>query len=87
VASFLSGTLDTPIAGAYERLAIPILLVWGKDAVVTPLEHARGFRQFNARTELRVFDCGALPTDEVPDEFVGEVSTWLRSGARSRRQP
>lgn len=86
-ASFISGTLDTPIASAYERLRVPILLVWGKDARFTPLENARGFRQLNSRAELRVLDCGALPPDEVPDEFVREVGAWLRSSQRSRRQP
>lgn len=84
-ASFISGGLDTPIAGAYPTLKQPILLVWGKDARITPLEQARAFRQSNPRAEIRVFDCGALPQDERPDEFVHEVSAWLRAGSRTRR--
>jgi pimeloyl-ACP methyl ester carboxylesterase len=84
-ASFISGTLDTPVTSAYERLTVPILLVWGKDAPLTPLEQARGFRQHNTRAEIHVFDCGALPPDEVPDEFAREVGAWLRTSLRSRR--
>ena len=76
-ASFVSGTLNTPVASVYPLLKQPILLCWGKDAKFTPLEQARAFRQANPRAELRVFDCGALPPEEVPEEFTSEVSEWL----------
>jgi len=78
-ASFISGTLNTAVASAYAVLSLPILLCWGKDARFTPLEHARAFRQANPAAELRVFDCGALPQEEVPEEFAREVTTWLRA--------
>ncbi|HLZ23379.1 MAG TPA: alpha/beta fold hydrolase, partial [Ktedonobacterales bacterium] len=68
-ASFISGTLNTPVASLYPLLRQPILLCWGKDARFSPLEHARTFRQSNAQAELRVFDCGGLPQDELPEEF------------------
>jgi pimeloyl-ACP methyl ester carboxylesterase len=86
LASFLSGTLDTPVNGVYQELRQPLLLVWGKDARITPLEQARAFRQSNPRAEIRVFDSGALPQDELPDEFVSEVSAWLRTNSGSRRR-
>lgn len=82
-ASFLSGTLDTPIREQYEQLRVPVLLLWGKNATFTPLEHARAFRQLNPRADLRVFDCGSLPQDEVPEEFVREVSAWLEAASPS----
>lgn len=81
-ASFIAGALDTPVDEEYIRLAMPILLLWGKNARFTPLEHARAFRQLNARTDLRVFDTGALPQDERPDEFVHVVESWLHSTIR-----
>jgi pimeloyl-ACP methyl ester carboxylesterase len=86
LASFLSGTLDTPVNGIYQELRQPILLAWGKDARITPLEQARAFRQSNPRAEIRVFDSGALPQDELPEEFVSEVSAWLRMTSGSRRR-
>lgn len=86
LASFLAGTLDTPVNGVYQELRQPLLLIWGKDARITPLEQARAFRQSNPRAEIRVFDCGALPQDELPDEFVSEVSAWLRTSSGSRRR-
>ena len=83
-ASFISGTLNTPVASMYPLLKQPILLCWGKDARFTPLENAGAFREGNPRAELRVFDCGALPQDELPDEFVREVGSWLRANSGSR---
>jgi pimeloyl-ACP methyl ester carboxylesterase len=83
-ASFIAGALDTPVDEEYMRLALPVLLLWGKNARFTPLEHARAFRQLNARTDLRVFDCGALPQDELPAEFVRVVDAWLRTTIRPR---
>ena len=83
-ASFLSGTLNTPVASVYPMLKRPILLCWGKDAKFSPLQNARAFRQANPRTELRVFDCGSLPQDEVPEEFVHDVSAWLKAPTTSK---
>ena len=85
-ASFISGALDTPVAAAYEALKLPILLVWGKDARIAPLEQVRAFRQSNPRAELSVLNCGALPQDEAADDFVREVLAWVRAGSRTRRQ-
>jgi pimeloyl-ACP methyl ester carboxylesterase len=84
-ASFISGTLDTPVGGVYPELRQPILLAWGKDARIAPLGQARAFREANAGTELRVFDSGARPQDEMPEEFAREVALWLRAGSGSRR--
>jgi pimeloyl-ACP methyl ester carboxylesterase len=64
------------------RLTMPILLLWGKNSRFTPLEHARAFRQLNPRTDLRVFESGALPQDELPGEFINAVESWLRSATR-----
>jgi pimeloyl-ACP methyl ester carboxylesterase len=82
-ASLISGTLDTPIKDEYEGLRMPILLLWGKNATFPPLEHARAFRQSNPHADLRVFDCGSLPQDEVAEEFVAEVVSWLETGRPS----
>ncbi len=76
-ASFISGRLNTQTREAFARLDMPILLLWGKLANFTPLEHAQLFREANARTELRTFDSGSLPQDERPEDFVREVNAWL----------
>jgi pimeloyl-ACP methyl ester carboxylesterase len=84
VASFISGRLNTPVASVFPLLKQPIMLCWGKEARFTPLENAGAFRHANPQVELRVFDCGALPQDELPQEFAREVTSWLRSGSASR---
>jgi pimeloyl-ACP methyl ester carboxylesterase len=85
IASFVSGRLNTPVHDFFALLKQPVLLVWGKDARLQPLERAQAFRQSNPRAELRVLDCGALPQDELPAEFVEEVGSWLRIPIRSGR--
>ena len=85
-ASFISGTLNTPVTATYPLLQQPILLCWGKDARINPLQHASGFRQSNDRAELRVFDCGGLPQDEAAEEFVREVSAWMATPIPSPRR-
>jgi pimeloyl-ACP methyl ester carboxylesterase len=85
IASFISGSLNTSVAAQYPQLRQPILLCWGKDAPLTPLENARAFRRGNPRTELRIFDCGGIPQDEAPDEFTDEVRTWARADSTFAR--
>jgi pimeloyl-ACP methyl ester carboxylesterase len=85
IASFVSRRLNTPVHDFFSLLKQPVLLVWGKDARLQPLERASAFRQANPRAELRVLDCGALPQDEAPAEFVEEVGSWLRIPIRTRR--
>jgi len=86
IASFISGSLNTSVAEEYSRLRQPILLCWGKDSRLTPLENAYSFRSANAHADLRIFDCGSMPQDEVPNEFIGEVKEWMRMGSTSTRR-
>jgi pimeloyl-ACP methyl ester carboxylesterase len=85
VASLLSGALNTPVQDLYTLLRQPILLVWGKNARPQPLERSTAFRHSNPRAELCVLDCGAVPQDELPGEFVREVGAWVAAPLRSRR--
>ena len=85
LASFIARRLNTPVQDFFALLRQPVLLIWGKDAKLQPLERASAFRQMNPRAELRVLDCGALPQDERPSEFVEEVGSWLRLSLQTRR--
>jgi pimeloyl-ACP methyl ester carboxylesterase len=84
-ASFISGRLNTPVRAAFARLDMPVLLLWGTHASFTPLEQARRFREANARAVLRLFETGALPQDERPEDFVRELNAWLGVGAPRKR--
>jgi len=84
-ASFLAGFLD-PEADLGDTLAgldVPVTLVWGREADITPLSAGRDLaRQADAR--LVVFDDALLlPHVEHPAEFVGVVSGDLGTERRA----
>lgn len=63
---------------AVSRLAMPVLIVWGKQDKLIPVRHAyRGLRAI-AGARLQVFDrCGHLPPYEQPQEFNRAVRDFL----------
>ncbi|WP_302080089.1 alpha/beta fold hydrolase [Salinibaculum rarum] len=74
-ASFLSGFLDPDedLEKALEQLDVPVTLVWGREADITPLEDGRKLAE-RADARLVVFDNSLLlPHVEHPDEFVDVV--------------
>ena len=80
-ASFVSGFLDPreDLGDVLEALDVPITLVWGEDAEITPLADGRVLAD-EADATLAVFgDSLLLPHVEHPEEFVdvvrGETST------------
>jgi len=80
-ASFVSGFLDPreDLGDVLETLDVPITLVWGEDADITPLADGRVLAD-EADATLAVFgDSLLLPHVEHPEEFVdvarGETST------------
>lgn len=57
-----------------SHVAAPVLLIWGRQDVVTPPEAAEGFRQRLRDSRLVWFDrCGHAPMIEKPEEFAREV--------------
>ncbi len=81
-AAFLSGHLNLDVRGAIRRLRQPVLLVWGEQAVETPVEDARGFMALNPALQLTILDpAGMLPHDEQSAEFNGIVTRFLADGA------
>jgi pimeloyl-ACP methyl ester carboxylesterase len=80
-AAFLSGHLNLDVRGAVRRLRQPALLVWGEQAVETPVEDARGFLALNSGIQLAILDpAGMLPHDEQAAEFNGVVAKFLADG-------
>ena len=74
-ASFVSGFLDPDedLGDALEEVDVPVTLVWGRDADITPLEDGRDLAErIDAR--LVVFDNALLlPHVEHPEEFLDVV--------------
>jgi pimeloyl-ACP methyl ester carboxylesterase len=70
MSSFLSGLLDADVSAALEKLEVPTMLVWGREAKLTPLDVAGQLLQTKPELELRIMErVGNLPHDERPDEF------------------
>ena len=77
-AAFISGNLNIDVRQALRRLSQPVLLIWGEEGSITPIEEFRGFRAVKPDLELAVLTpAGDLPHDERPDDFNVILSTWL----------
>ncbi len=77
--AFIGGRLNLDIRQAFAALRQPILLVWGKEATITPLRNAPAFLERNPHATLKVFaDAGLLPHDEQADLFNPYVRDWLK---------
>ncbi|PSP59883.1 alpha/beta hydrolase, partial [Halobacteriales archaeon QH_7_66_37] len=75
-ASFISGFLDPeePLEQTLADVDAPVMLVWGRDADITPLERGRAVAEM-ADTGLIVFDrAKLLPHVEYPEKFVEVLS-------------
>jgi pimeloyl-ACP methyl ester carboxylesterase len=80
-AALLSGHLNLDVRGAVRRLRQPIMLIWGEQAVETPVEDARGFLALNQGIQLTILDpAGMLPHDEQAAEFNAVVTKFLAEG-------
>ena len=69
--SFMSGLLIHSVADAFPKLTrLPLRLIWGREARVTPLSDAESFLAANANAELSVLDrSGGVPHDEQAQAF------------------
>lgn len=76
--AFLSWHLNLDVRRALRRLLQPALLVWGEQAVETPVEDVRGFRALRPEMDVAILDpAGSLPHDERPEDFNEIVMTFL----------
>lgn len=76
--AFLSGHLNLDVRRALRRLLQPALLVWGEQAIETPVEDVRGFRALRPEMDVAILDpAGSLPHDERPEDFNEIVTTFL----------
>jgi len=77
-AAFVSGYMNVNVADAFSHVVDLPLLVWGRDAVITPLSQAEAFLKANANAKLEVIeDAGALPHEEQPEAFLAAVRPFL----------
>jgi pimeloyl-ACP methyl ester carboxylesterase len=78
-AAFVSGKLYWDASEAWSRLEQRALLVWGKEATVTPATDAATFLATNPGAEVEEIGAAAiLPHDEQPEQFANIVGAWLQ---------
>ncbi|MDQ6695665.1 MAG: alpha/beta hydrolase [Chloroflexota bacterium] len=76
-AAFVSGRLYWDASDAWTRLEQPTLIVWGREAKLTPVTGAAAFLATNPAAELEEIDyAGILPHDEQPEQFATLVGRW-----------
>jgi pimeloyl-ACP methyl ester carboxylesterase len=82
-ASFLSGFLDPDeeLGDVLAELDVPVTLVWGRDADITPLSDGRDLAE-EGDTRLVVFDDALLlPHVEHPEQFLATVQGDIEAEA------
>ncbi len=82
IAAFMSGYLNCDMRAAFSRLDQPMVLVWGKQDVSTPVSKAVALIESNPRARLVVFDfCRMMPEQEHPEKFNALVRESFRTRA------
>lgn len=62
-----------------ERNTVPILIVHGQQDVIVPLINSRRLVEYIPNAELSIFDCGHMPHEEMPSEFLEIAERFIRS--------
>ena len=76
--AFVSGKLYWDAGDAWSRLEQRPLLVWGREATITPASDAAAFLATNPAAELQtVSPAGILPHDEQPEQTANIIRRWL----------
>jgi len=70
MASFLSNYLTMDVHEAFGRLQMPVVVVLGREGVLTPSEASDAFKRVNSRIDVRILDkCSQNPQDEQATNF------------------
>jgi pimeloyl-ACP methyl ester carboxylesterase len=84
---FLAPIDEPPPAVALEAIEAPVLIVWGDDDRVIPLDRAIAHLPRLRRSRLVVLErCGHLPMEEQPEAFLREILPFLERHRRSRHE-
>ncbi|HEY7347385.1 MAG TPA: alpha/beta fold hydrolase [Ktedonobacterales bacterium] len=82
---FITGYLNSNIEESFARLIQPTLLIWGRQAKLTPVEDVQTFQRLNPRAQVEIIeDSRMLPHDEQAALFNQKVIEWLRQPAAAR---
>ena len=78
VAAFVGGRLNTDVRGALRRARQPMLLLWGEQARLNPVQNAHAFRVLRPEMAWSLIPkSGDLPHDERPELVNAAVLRFL----------
>ena len=63
-ASLLTNYLNIDVREAFARLQMPVIVVFGREGVLTPSEASEAFKRANSKTEVRVLDKSSFQLQE-----------------------
>ncbi|MFC1553870.1 alpha/beta fold hydrolase [candidate division KSB1 bacterium] len=62
----------------FSSISIPVLILWGKNDLLLPVEQAHKFNSELPDSEVHVFDnCGHMPHEEYPEETTDLILDFL----------
>jgi pimeloyl-ACP methyl ester carboxylesterase len=75
---FVTFALNHSVAGEWNKVQQPTVIVWGREAMITPLSTAQRFLDERPGTELKVIDRARLGVqDEQAEEFNAFALDWF----------
>lgn len=66
-----------PVGARLGRIRAPVLVVWGHDDKLLPVQHAQRLAHEIAGAKLEILDAGHAPQQEAPQRFVEHVTQFL----------
>jgi pimeloyl-ACP methyl ester carboxylesterase len=68
------------IIARYQTIKVPVLIVWGADDEVVPVDVGRNFKRDIPDSQLVILpQCGHIPQEEEPGETTRTVAAFLRN--------
>jgi len=76
--SFITFNLNHSVAEEWPKIEQPVLIIWGREAMITPLTTAARFVELRPATELEIIERARVSVcDERADEFNSFALGWL----------
>ncbi|MEF9952096.1 MAG: alpha/beta fold hydrolase [Clostridium sp.] len=76
--SYLSGYMNISIAQALASLEIPLLVIWGSESNINPIDNLKSFIDLNPSVNYHVFEnCGEYPQEEYSFDFNTLVENFI----------
>jgi len=71
-------TRDRTVVRVLEELDLPTMLIWGREATITPPSTGREFQRRIKGAKLQfIADCGHAPNWEQPEAFAEVLEEFL----------